>query len=357
MAEIYKKFSPEKFEAIYQVEEDQDGIRLDQFIGNYLVSYSRQSIKKKIKAGEVKIQNRPFPHKPSVKVYHREKVEIFTLRGTIEDEYWNGEKVELQLEPDVIFEDDNVLIISKPAYMCTHPTGRHLFNCATVFFEDKLNQSIHSIHRLDRETSGVLLLGKTVKAAQYCTDLFEKDKVKKCYFFMAHNNDGKDFPFEANERLTYREDFKPRQYIHCFPQDSTKGKHARTTFKQIYKNQQYVIGLAFPQTGRQHQIRTHAAFHGYPLIGDKLYNGDPGIFMRFKDEESFPEDFEKMQLPRHALHAIALKLPYPNEENASLYRGHVPPEFIEWIKKEIPEYKIDQLEDEIKPLIEEYFNE
>ena len=358
MAEVYRKFSPDKFEAIYQVEEDQDGIRLDQLIQNYLVSYSRQQIKKKITAKEVKIQGRPFPHKPSTKVYYKERIEIFTLKGDTEDEYWNGKKLELKLEPDTIFEDENILVISKPAYMCTHPTGRHLFNCATVFYENKLGHGVHSIHRLDRETSGLLLIGKNVKTAQYCTNLFEIDKVKKCYFFMAHKNEKRtEFPFIANERLGNRDDFLPRQYIHCFPQDSKVGKHARTTFKLIFENTDYVIGLAFPQTGRQHQIRTHAAFHGYPLIGDKIYNGDPKLFMRFKDKVSKPEDFEIMQLSRHALHAIALKLPYPSADNETLFRGEVPEEFIGWIQDKVPEYQPQYLEQDIKPLLESYFYE
>lgn len=356
MSETYKKFSPDKFEAIYQVDEDQDGYRLDQFIATYLQSFSRQQIKRKIKDQEVRIQNRPFPHKPSTKVYHREKIEIFTLRGTIEDEYWDGEKLDINLVPDIIHEDENMLVVSKPAYMCTHPTGRHLFNCATVYFENLYGKGVYSIHRLDRETSGVLLIGKTIDAAQKCTLLFEQDKVKKCYFFMAHKNpNARAFPFVANERLGNIEDYSPRQFIHCFPEDSTHGKRARTTFKLLFENDNYVIGLAFPQTGRQHQIRAHAAVHGYPLIGDKLYNGDAFVFSRFKNNESTPEDFKLMQLPRHALHAIALKLPYPNPKEDSLFRGSVPPEFLEWIREKIPEYQTQYLEDDIIPVLKGYF--
>jgi RluA family pseudouridine synthase len=357
MSEIYKKFTPEKFEANYFVDEDQDGIRLDQFVQSHLLSFSRQQVKKKIKDQEVKIIGRPFPHKASTKVYHREQIEMFTLRGTIEDEYWNGKKLDIQLVPEIVFEDDNIVVISKPAYMCAHPTGRHLFNCATVYFENLYGKGVYSIHRLDRETSGIMLIGKTVQAAQQCTILFETDQVKKCYFFMAHKNKNRSsFPFVANERLTNKEDFEPRQYIHCFPEDSQTGKHARTTFKCIHENDDYVIGLAFPQTGRQHQIRTHAAFHGYPLIGDKLYNGDPTLFTRFKGDKSLPEDFEKMQISRHALHAIALKLPYKDKENGNLFRGHVPQEFKDWISQKMPEYNLGNLETNIIPLLEEYFN-
>ena len=198
MGEISKKFTTQFYKAIYEVDEDQDGMRLDQYCAHFLVSFSRQQIKKKIAAGEVTITNRPHPHKPSVKVYHRERIEFITYRGDLEDEYWRGQKLDLQLTPLVLFEDEHIIAISKPAYMTTHPTGKHLFNCATVFFEEKYERTIHSIHRLDRETSGVLLLGRTPKAAQLCTDFFEKDLVQKCYFFIAHKSQSQSFPFVAN---------------------------------------------------------------------------------------------------------------------------------------------------------------
>ena len=357
MIEVSKKFTPEKYEVLLEVSEDEDGMRLDQFCALHLLSFSRQLIKKKIKEGEVKIHNRPFPHKASVKVYHRERIEIFTLRGDSEDEYWNGEKLPLKLDPDILFEDDNILVISKPAYMCTHPTGRHLFNCATVYFENIHGHTIHSIHRLDRETSGVQLLGKNPKAAQKCTSLFEEDKVSKCYFLMAHNESPTEFPFVANERLDNKEGFLPRQYIHCYPEESELGKHAKTTFTKLYQDEKYIIALAFPKTGRQHQIRAHAAFHGFPLVGDKLYNGDPTVFMRFKDEVATKEDHDLMQMSRHALHAIALKLPYPNQKEAQIFRSHIPEDFKEWIKDELPMLNIENIESEIDKIIQERFHE
>ena len=356
MSDVYKKFSPELYEAVYQVDEDQNGMRLDQYCATFLVSFSRQQIKKKIKDGEVKIFNRPYPHKPSVKVYHREQIEIRTPRGTLEDEYWSGEKIELQLEPDIVFEDDNVMAISKPAYMATHPTGKHLFNCATVFLETKYNKPIHSIHRLDRETSGVLLMAKNPKTAQICTSLFEKDLVSKIYFFVAHNETGAIFPFTAKERLGIIDGYTPRNYNHCFEEDSTHGKHAETTFYHLYIDGDYIIGLACPKTGRQHQIRCHASVHGFPLVGDKLYNGDPTVFMRFKDLIATDEDHELMQLPRHALHALALKVAYPTTDNPSIYKTRIPKDLREWIETNIPNLSMPKLRLEIERIIKERFN-
>lgn len=356
MAEIFKKFTTQLYEAIYQVEEHQDGMRLDQYCATFFVSFSRQQIKKKIAAGEVQILDRPYPHKPSVKVYEYEKVRVTTPRGDLEDEYWRGEKLDLQFTPEVLFEDEDIIAISKPSYMTTHPTGRHLFNCATVFFEEKYAKTIHSIHRLDRETSGVLLLAKNPKAAQVCTDHFEKDKVSKCYFFMAHKRDlsKTSFPFVASERLGNIEDFIPRLFVHCFPNDSKEGKHAQTTFHLLWENDEYILGLAFPKTGRQHQIRSHAAFHGFPLIGDKLYNGDPKVFQRFKDGVATKEDHDLMDLSRHALHAAALQFPYPKSE-LKLITAPIPEDFKKWIQNHLPDVQIDELNTQMKEIIGQVF--
>lgn len=357
MSDVYKKFSPDLYEAVYQVDEDQGGMRLDQYCATFLVSFSRQQIKKKICDGEIKIFGRPFPHKPSVKVYHREKIEVRTPRADLEDEYWNGIKINLQLVPDIIFQDDNIIAISKPAYMATHPTGKHLFNCATVYLETTLQIPIHSIHRLDRETSGVLLLAKTPKAAQVCTGLFEKDLVSKIYLFIAHNNTDEIFPITATERLGIINNYKPRNYNHCFAEDSTYGKHAKTTFFHLHIDSKYIIGLACPKTGRQHQIRCHAAVHGFPLIGDKLYNGDPSIFMRFKDMIPTDNDHKKMLLPRHALHALALKIAYPSERSPSVFKTFIPKDLLDWMIEHIPNLSIPKLRLDMDKIITNRFYE
>lgn len=357
MGEISKSFTSTRFEAIYKVDEDQDGMRLDQFCAIFLASFSRNQIKKKITDGEVRIKDRPFPHKASVKVYHNEIVTLHTMRGTLEDEYWRGDKLELQLDPDIIFEDSELLVVSKPPYMTTHPTGKHLFNCATVYFEEKYGHTIHSIHRLDRETSGVQVLGKNPKSAERFSKFFEADKVTKAYFLIAHKN-SKDivFPFTAKERLGSKEDFIPRLYVHCFTENSMDGKSAETRFEKIIENEQYIICLAFPKTGRQHQIRAHATNYGLPLLGDKLYSGDPKIFMRFKDEVPTEEDFNKMQISRHALHAIALRFPYPNENSPQIFQATIPNDLRLWMKQNFVNLKPNDLDSKIKDILLEAFS-
>jgi len=335
MNEREKSFSTEKYVVTHPVQPEQDGWRLDQFVQKCMPTLSRQFLKKKIEKGEVEISGRKSPHKPSVKVHYGEKITITTHNdGMIEEEFWHGEPVSKDQKPTIVFEDNELLVINKPPYMITHPAGKNLFYCATVYFETIYKKTIHSIHRLDRETSGLLLLGKNPKVSQRVSQLFEGDKVRKCYFFIAQKKQNSTpFPFTAKERMDREENAIPRGFMYHYPEDSLMGKDAETHFELILEKNNYVLALAFPLTGRQHQIRVHAACHGYPLLGDKLYNGDTGIFMRFKDHAATDDDHELMQIPRQALHAVALKLTYPDHEVFQHYIAPLPADLTQWIEE------------------------
>ena len=350
MSVIEKSFTTEKYVASHPVQPEQDGWRLDQFVLKCMPTMSREFIKRKIEKGEVEISGRKPPHKPSVKVHHGERVTITTHNdGVIEEEYWHGKVVSKEAKPTIIFEDDGLLVINKPPYMITHPAGKNLFYCATVYYETIYKYTIHSIHRLDRETSGLLLLGKNPKTTQKVSQLFEDDKVRKCYFLIAHKNQNStSFPFTAKERMDRVEGSIPAGIMSWYPENSPMGKDSETHFEVIFEKDDFVLALAYPLTGRQHQIRVHAACHGYPLLGDKLYNGDSGVFIRFKDFEPTEEDHEKMQIPRQALHAVALKLTYPTPEKYTTFIAPLPTDLSDWI-----ESKLGISHEEVENLIKE----
>lgn len=347
---ISKKFEREKYTANYLVEEEHEGMRLDQFIQIYLESFSRQAVKKKISNNEIKINGRPGVHRPSTKLHQKEVVTLTTNKTEHEDEWWRGSQIELQLDPEIVFEDDDLLVISKPTFMSTHPTGKHLFNCATVYYEAIHNKTIHSIHRLDRETSGILMLGKNPNFTRVMTDHFENNRVHKCYFFIAVIDEetyhGEEFI--ADERMGPTENGLKRMFIHTFPTDSEQGKHAKTKFKVLHIENGYAIGLAFPITGRQHQIRVHAKAHGLPLLGDKLYLGNFKMFQRFKDVIASDEDHDHMRIPRHALHAIGLQIPFNNE--IKTFISHIPKDLKSWIDNNLS-LDIDELEQQISEIV------
>ncbi|HXH31116.1 MAG TPA: RluA family pseudouridine synthase [Bacteriovoracaceae bacterium] len=349
MSEIEKSFTTEKYVVSYPVHTEEDNLRLDQFVQKNMPTLSRQFLKRKIDKGEVVISGRKPPHKPSVKVHAGERVTVTTHNdGIIEEEYWYGVPVPKDQEPQIIFEDAGLLVINKPPFMITHPAGKNLFYCATVFFETVYKHRMHSIHRLDRETSGILLLGKNPQVSQKVSLLFEEDKVKKCYFLIAHKEPGAEpVPFTARQRLGRDESATPRGMITSHPEDSTEGKDSETHFELLLEKNGYVLLLAYPLSGRQHQIRVHAACNGYPLLGDKLYNGDSGVFLRFKDFVPTEEDHQKMQIPRQALHAVAIKLTYPHE-SMTHFLAPLPQDLSSWLGEKllIPKGHVEKLIEE-----------
>ena len=355
MSLISKAYRDDVFEVRQLVDDEHHGARLDQFVQIYLDSFSREMIKKKIKEKEITILGRPGTHKPSTILHHQDEVVIRFFKSKYEDEYWRGNKLELQMIPDIVFEDKELIVISKPAFMSTHPAGRHVFNCATVFFEMKYEQTIHSLHRIDRETSGILMLGKNPKIANEMMSNFENDDIKKCYFFISRANNlyNGDKNFIANERMSSPGLGLKRVYVEHYPENSIEGKHARTFFFILEQVDDYIIGIACPQTGRQHQIRVHALAHGIPLIGDKMYLGSYEMFQRFKDHLATPEDHDIMEIPRHALHAIAIKIPYKTDKE-KVFITHIPTDLKNWILEKM-KLNIDELEAKIKLTIEQYY--
>lgn len=309
MSQINKKFTTDLYEVSYTITLIDDGKRLDQFLKNHFQTFSREQIKKKIKNQDITISGRNHKLKPSSNVKEGETVYIKTKKEDFAPEMWNGKEIELEKEIEIIEQNDDYIVINKPPFMATHPTGKHLFYCATVYLENLLKMKISSVHRLDRETSGVLILSKNSKNSQKLTQLFEDRKTQKYYLLISSPEKEVSNIISANQRLGTKENFKPELFTHCFDEKSKEGKSAETTFYKVYQNKEVLISIAKPITGRQHQIRAHASFHGFSLLGDKLYNGDPKTFMRFKDKIATEDDFKRMILPRHALHALSLHIP------------------------------------------------
>lgn len=346
---IDKTYEGEIFRLKWSVGPEHQNLRLDQFLGMHFKTLSREEIKRKIQKGECLIINRPDSKKPSSKIKALDIIKIDIKKDTNEDEYWKGEKIIFD-QPKEIFEDEDIIVTNKPPYMSTHPTGRHLFHCATVHYEQKLNlNTVHSIHRLDRETSGVLLLGKNPNIANKLTTEFENSMIKKCYFFIAKkNNDQITTEFRAKERMDNPESGLKKVIVEFYPEESNLGKHAETDFLIIDEKNNFCFGLAFPKTGRTHQIRVHALAHGIPLVGDKLYLGGYEMFQRFKDEIATIDDHDQMILTRHALHATALEIPYKGKKR--LFFAEIPTDMANFLVKEF-ETSPELINEKIKNII------
>ena len=154
-------------------------------------------------------------------------------------------------------------------------------------------------------------------------------------------------PFCAEESLGIT---SKRLTTLCFPQGDSRGKNAQTHFYPLHESAHFILGLAFPKTGRQHQIRTHAAHHGYPLLGDKLYHGGLELFGRFKDRAPTEADTRLMQIPRHALHALGIAFPYGGQKSYLI--DQLPADLLDWISQHCP---FPSLQEKIQLGVANYF--
>jgi RluA family pseudouridine synthase len=350
-----RTFEHDKYTVVYQVPAALDGSRLDVFVADKFDSLSREFIKRKIKKGEIFIEGRPTPLKPHTLVKGYDKVVMICHREANEEENWRGRPLSIEERPEFVYEDDKIIVISKPPFMAAHPTGRHLYNCATVALERMKGIPFSCCHRLDRETSGLLVMSGHTDSVRDILSQFENGLVRKVYFFIARKGQTPvtKFPFIATESMD--KDLSTHlPSVRIFSDDTDEGKKSQTLFELLHAENGYFVGLAFPHTGRLHQIRVHAAHHGFPLVGDKLYNGDPSIFERFKDGLATDADHEAMQMPRHALHSIAINFTY--EGARKTFVSHIPLDMKNWLIGNLS-CDVEKLEQSIKARIERYFLE
>lgn len=194
---------------------------------------------------------------------------------------------------DVIYEDDGILAVSKPPYMPTHPSIKHrddtLAN-AVMFYLGKTNANavFRAITRLDKDTSGVVLLAKNAYTAAMLTGMMQSGRISKQYCAVVCGIPPEHFTVEANIKRT-AESIITREVC-----GDDEGRYARTEFIRLSHGEKYSLVRAIPFTGRTHQIRVHLAHSGCPIAGDSLYGGSCS------------------EISRHALHAERLILNFPD---------------------------------------------
>lgn len=275
----------------FQVDSQNSGTRLDVFLANAM-GQSRNVTQKLIDDGRVKV-NKVVAFKTGIKLQEGDEVEAGKPKATPQP-HLKASPMDL----DILYEDDEILVINKPAGIVVHPdsTGHHENTIANALLHH-LRQLGSSdlrpgiVHRLDKDTSGVLLLAKTPLAHHRYAKLFHDRKVHKEYLALVRGT-----PKTSIGRIEapIKRDSHIRQQMAI----SKGGKRAVSTFKVLESFGWASLLRVTIETGRTHQIRLHLASIGHPVLGDPVY-GDSIANDRAKKE---------LDLKRQFLHAQRLEI-------------------------------------------------
>ncbi|MCB9898221.1 MAG: RluA family pseudouridine synthase [Planctomycetes bacterium] len=300
----------------YDVRDDEAGQRLDQFLAGRLVWRSRSSARKLLDEGLVELDDRSA--RPSRKVRAGERV-VVHLPRPMRDRSLLGKlgQGEPETDPELprLFEDEHLIAIDKPADLPVHPSGRLLhFTVITALhrqyrdFDDPERDVIPKLcHRLDLETSGVLLVAKTHQALVHVQSQFERRTVEKEYLALVHGrvepDEGLiDLPIGPAHDPTVRHRRAIRHDV---------GLPSRTRYRVARRWAEHTLLHIHLLTGRHHQIRVHVSSMGHPVVGDKIYGRDEGIFERYGEGTITADDRRVLEVPRQALHSHALAFDHP----------------------------------------------
>ena len=248
---------------------EQDQTRLDIFFNSCFKSLSRTRVQELIKSGAIQIQNKKS--KPSSAVSAGDKV-FYNEDDLIEDtkEIQVSQK---DISVEIVFEDNHILVVNKPAGLITHPGIGNTENSLVHAVFDKVlkNDSVRPgvVHRLDQETSGLLVLAKTETAYENLSKQFKEKTARRIYWAL-HFGRLKVKSGTWTSKLARH----PKNRIKFSSQED--GREAVTHFKELVSGPISLTELAL-DTGRTHQIRVHLSEHNLPIVNDKLYGSPKNI--------------------------------------------------------------------------------
>jgi 23S rRNA pseudouridine1911/1915/1917 synthase len=280
--------------------------RLDLFLVKNLPEFSRSRMQALIKNGNVMVDGQPVT-KMSTPITAGQTVEI-TLPPPEPSEL-----IPENIPLDIIYEDEHLLIVNKPAGMVVHPAAGHSSGTLVhaVLAHAPGMQGVGGVqrpgvvHRLDKDTSGLILMAKDDATHQWLQGQFKQREVNKTYIALV---DGAPPTLRGRIEAPIGRDPSKRKQMAAVPE--TKGRNAVSEYQVLRQYESHSLVEVHPLTGRTHQIRVHMAFVGSPVVGDKIYG------------------HKKPTLPikRHFLHARDLEIRFPGEAQPRSFSAPLPPE-------------------------------
>lgn len=278
--------------------------RLDRFLAEQLPEFSRARLQGLIRDGQVLVDGK-LALKAGLNLERPAEVEVHipavVPSGLI------AEAIPLE----ILFENSDLMVVNKPAGMVVHPAAGHasgtLVNAALSHAPDLEGiggeQRPGVVHRLDKETSGLILLAKNERAHRWLQDQFRLRKVEKVYLALV---DGQPPTPNGRVEAAIGRDIKQRKRMAVVAAE--KGREAISDYTTLERFQGYTLLEVHPLTGRTHQIRLHLAFLGCPVAGDTIYG----------------RKRSSLALKRHFLHAHRLTIRLPNETGLRTFNAPLP---------------------------------
>lgn len=288
----------------------ENDIRLDRWLSARFTYRSRNAWRGLIEQGKILVNDRPC--RPSKVLRAGDVVRFVT------DDF---PEPAVDRTYRIVWETPFWLAVDKSGDLPCHPAGPYFRETLWSLLREARGEEVFTVHRLDRETSGLVVFGKSTEAAAKLSSLFAAGTVHKEYRVCVHG----DFPefLEARGRLV-DENPGPIRKQRTFIPGEGAGEFAETRFERIAGNGRLSVVRALPATGRLHQIRATALGLGYPVVGDKIYGLDPLFYQRFIDGALTDADREALILPRQALHAERLRFVCPFSGETVVLTAPVP---------------------------------
>lgn len=300
-----------------------DGYRLDRFIHARIVRLSRTRIQAIIERGQVRDARGPV-----VRASHRVRAgEVVTVMRPA------------PLEPPVVLDyavahqDPDLLVLDKPAGLPVHPSARYHRHTLTALMRTRMGvgHGWEMAHRLDRETSGVMVFGRRGGSGSQLKRSFQRREVDKEYLALAHGRIVAPFTVEIPLAAALGSEIRVKMGPRSLAEG---GRPACTEIEPLvhgsFRDQPITLVRARPRTGRQHQIRVHLSLSGHGIVGDKLYGIEEAWFLDIVEGGRPMSDIgEHLGLWRHALHAARIELPHPRDGRRVAFTAPWPAELAE----------------------------
>ena len=292
---------------------EQHGLRVDVALAQLFPDYSRSQLSHWLKEGDITLDKRVM--KPKDKVFGGEHVAIHVALDILEN---RNDPEDMPL--DILFEDNHVLVLNKPAGMVVHPgagNARHTLVNALLFHDPSLQQLPRAgiVHRLDKETTGLLMVAKTLESLTYLTRQMQARDVQRHYVALVQGH------LIAGGTIDTCYGRHPRNRLKMAV--CTQGKQAITHYSVREHYHCATLVDVTLMTGRTHQIRVHMAHINHPVVGDPLYAGPPRI--PAGTHTSVRQAIQ--QFDRQALHACSLSFIHPETQERLTFEAPMPQDF------------------------------